>query len=157
MVRIGDVMGQGLRHADTACRLVCEEQHAVWYALPRLPRPLLPAHLAARLRSRERWSSALGVAMYSIARAIARKAICAPFEVRTTTLPLSARVSLRTSLTTGAAHHLVASSAAMTTIGATIGATTAVMAFGAIAGLGATHVLNRAETSHLLVGRLASL
>ena len=95
--------------------------------------------------------------MSLIARAIARKAICAPFEVRTTTLPLSARVSLRTSLTTGAAHHLVASSAAMTTIGATISATTAVMTSGAIAGLGAIRARNRAETSHLLVGRLASV
>ena len=37
MVRIGDVMGQGLRHADTACKLVCEEQHAVWYVAKAAP------------------------------------------------------------------------------------------------------------------------
>ena len=39
MVRIGDVMVQGLRHADTACRLVCEEQHAVWYVAKIAPSP----------------------------------------------------------------------------------------------------------------------
>ena len=31
MVRIGDVMGQGRKHADTACKLVCQEQSAIWY------------------------------------------------------------------------------------------------------------------------------
>ena len=30
MVRIGDFMGQGRRHADTACKLVCEEHNAIW-------------------------------------------------------------------------------------------------------------------------------
>ena len=40
MVRIGDVMGQGRQHADTACKLVCEEMHALWYVPKATPQAI---------------------------------------------------------------------------------------------------------------------